>query len=270
MKVKNIYNNFISVNKGNYLAGKKVKTYLNRIKNFNFFRNPFLDIINCGAPRSGSTIINIIINKIIVLKIQKADNYCGSETDYINKLKIMDRYHLTKTHVYSHLIARRIANKKSIGVFTHRDIRDVIVSYLQKGWVKNVDDFIYSSKLNFYTFDAILHAKTKNMIVISYEELINNRKAVIKLLSDSLNVKLSSEEIDDIYHKTSANYTKKLMNELSYSAGEEKKHDKSTGLHNSHINDPKPDKWKDFLSDEEITKINKSAAEYLTCFKYSL
>jgi len=268
--MKNIYTKIISLNKENYLAGKKLKTMLSLFRNFKFQNFYLFDIINCGAPRSGSTVLNILINKIILLKISNSDSYCNNETDYISKLQMTDRLHLSKTHVYSHLIAQRIIDKQSIGFFTHRDIRDVIVSYLQKGWIKNVDEFINGSKIKYYTFDAILYAKTKNMTIISYEDLIHNRKDIIKLIALKLDVTLSSNELNEIYRKSSVDYVANMMNKLTYSKGNIKKHNPSTGLHEDHINDPSIGKWKTYLTDEEIKRINNSAIEYLNYFQYPI
>lgn len=268
MSLKKLYHKIISNNINNYKRGKDIKSFSKPFGYQKVLNSPINDIINCGAPRSGSTLLNIILNEIISKKINNLNNFCSTEDDYKKKFLSLPSLQITKTHLYSNLIAKRIEKGHCIGFFTHRDIRDVIVSYIQKGWVQNVDDFLKNKKLNFYIFDAILYAKTKNMIVISYEELLNNKIEIIRKIAIILKVNLSNDEIDEIDFRTSPAYTKKSMQEIEFLKEGNKEFNSSTGLHKNHINDPQPNKWKKILTQNEIKIINNLAFKYLEFFNY--
>jgi len=268
MKVDKIYNSYISHDICKYKIAKKIKAIINPFRFYKYVNNPIKDIVNCGAPRSGSTLLNIILKEIVTLKVKALDNFCSEEPDYINKLKNTPTLNITKTHNYSWLIAKRIEKTKSIGFFTHRDIRDVIVSQMQKGWIKDVDEFL-KNKSKFYIYNSILYAQTKNMIIISYEKLMNDKKTVIKKVGIALNVELTNEEIDEIDIKTSLNNIKKKIDNMEFIKGAANEVNSSTGLHKNHINDPTLRKWRNNLTPNEINLINKQAAEYIRFFNYS-
>lgn len=262
------YTDIISSNIRLYKLSKLIKLIFNPVGMYKGLKFPSVDIINCGAPRSGSTLMNIILKNILEKKIIKENVFCGNESEYINKLLNGDPNRLIKTHVYSYLIAKRIEKYKSIGFFTHRDIRDVIASQVQKGWIKDAESFIKTKKIKFYIYDAILYASTRNMHIITYDQLMNDIGGVINRVSGILNVKLTDDEISEIKSKISIKSINKRIKEDKLYDNGVKRYNVNSGLHENHIQNPESGKWKIIFNARESRIINDAAKQYLEYFEY--
>lgn len=248
----------------NLFAYKLFRIY----QNFNLYKNsyPIRDIAVCGMPRSGSTLMFNIIKKVIETKNNKTDTFTRNDKQY----KILLKYEISslvkKVHSYSPFLARRIKKRKTIGFFTHRDIRDIVVSEQQKGVVENPDSWKYKMRLRSIVNNALLYAKGPNMYIVSYEKLKNKPGEVIKKVSYALDATLSQEEIDQIKEALSI---KNVKNELKQ-IPEEKRRNFSNQLHKNHIADGKTGKWKKYLSKQQINKITKESTDFLKYFNYEI
>ena len=222
------------------------------------------EIFNCGAPRSGSTLLNIIIKKVLLIAIEKEDNFIFSMKDY--NLKTLNTFPkiLIKVHHFLPMVINKVKKQKAIGFFTHRDIGDIIVSLSQKGWISSFDDFINSYQLHRIVYTSLLYAKSKNMVVISYSDLMNKKEEVIEKVARALNIPLTRDEIKQVLNEINNGNVPKNFN----TSNEMSKFDLGSGLHEGHINDGKSGKWKTHLTNDQIQTINRISNEYLKHFQY--
>ncbi|MCK4947495.1 MAG: sulfotransferase domain-containing protein [Candidatus Aureabacteria bacterium] len=230
---------------------------------------PEKDIVVCGMPRSGSTLLYNILKIILTKTLEMEDGFCFVEKEYTNKMNNQNIYHLRKIHIFSFLLAKRIKTDKTIGFFTHRDIRDVIVSLIQKKWITDFDEFIESGRLHRIVYTSLLYAKTKNMHVFSYDELLHNKEEAMRRVLRILNLELDTTLIEHLIKETSIGNTQRKIAQNKYIIKSDKViYNPATGLHKNHIQDPRTGKWKEFLSREQIKIVNKIAKEYIYFFNY--
>jgi hypothetical protein len=269
MFFKKIYNNYINKSIDNYKSAKKFKSLFNpRFKTA--LKSKSSDIINCGAQRSGSTLLNLIIEEILKGKLNFSKEFCNTEEDYISTIVSDKTRVLIKTHNFSHLVSKRIEMGKSIGFFTYRDIRDVIVSHIQKGWISSYNQFFESGKYRYYLYNSILYSETNNIVSIEYEDLISKKQKTIELVAKNLGYHLSDSEINAINEVTSVKNIKKKMSQFEFGSVNNNLVNADTNLHSNHINDPNSGKWRDSFKEEEIKDINMKASQYLKYFNYNL
>lgn len=237
---------------------------------FQYYRFPIIDIVNCGIPRSGSTLLSMIINEILQFEYEIDYKYVKNEQGYIDHLKKHEPYIFSKLHIYSPLIAKRIKSHKCIGFFTHRDIRDIIVSRVQKGWTKNIENYIKSGANRLQINDALLYANVNNINIISYFDLMNNTKDIIGLVSKKLNITLTEQDIIKIHKNVSISTSKNRIGKANFIRQGENLVDLVSGLHRNHINDPTIGKWREILTNEQIKLINENSMDYLDYFNYEV
>lgn len=222
------------------------------------------DVVICGMPRSGSTLLFNIIKEMLRLHYTKIDPYFINDKQYNKLLKSEISLVVKKNHRYSPLLKKRIMKGLSIGFFTHRDIRDVVVSLKQIGRIPEFDKWTNRGRLRKIVNDALLYAETRKVTMIEYDQLLNQKKNVIDQLEKRLGLKLTDEEKEIIIQKTDIDKTKKMLE----SRNESEQIDYSNHLHQNHISDGKVGKWKDILTDDEIVRINNEAKDFLNLFNY--
>jgi hypothetical protein len=227
---------------------------------------PIKDIIICGIQRSGSTLVYNYTKELIEYKNKNIDTFFSFDIQYKNLLKNEYSSLIKKTHTYTPYISRRIKKKQSIGIFTYRDIRDILVSAIQKGWINSYNDWIRNNGLNQIIFNALLFAETPNIIKISYQELIDNPEIVIKTIASNLDLIIDQDEIIRIIDKYSIPSVKNKISQIPAN----KKLEYSDQFHKNHIYDAKTGKWKDYFSDSDIKIINNYCKRYLEYFNYPL
>lgn len=232
-----------------------------------FFRTtnyPIRDIIICGMPRSGSTLLFNLIKQLMIIHSNKVNTYFNYDLEYRELLSNERSIYVKKNHRYSPLLSKRIEKKLSIGFFTHRDIRDVVVSLIQKGRITDFYDWLARRKLRKIINDSMLYANTKNIILIPYEELINDKKNVILKVAGKLNICLTESEINSLIDSSDI---EKIKEDIKI-RGEVGKIDVITQLHSNHIKDGIVGKWKEILSKDQIDIINESGKDFLKFFRY--
>ncbi|MDY6822428.1 MAG: sulfotransferase domain-containing protein [Thermodesulfobacteriota bacterium] len=238
------------------------------VQSLNAFYHPIRDIINCGAQRSGSTLLHNIIQEILFIHYRSSYNFCKNERDYLSLQKNSMNYNFIKIHAYSPVIARRVAAGRSIGFFTHRDLRDIMASKIQKGSIESVEAFISSGRLRRLVNTALLYASTNNMNVFSYDQIMDDKQKTIIEAASVLKIKLTNQEIDHISDKTSLTNTKAKLQKTTFEKHGNNYVDKQSGLHSNHINDPATGKWKSVLSSREEKMIINEAKDYFIFFGY--
>jgi hypothetical protein len=224
------------------------------------------DIVVCGVQRSGSTLLFNLINEILAENKYKEDTFFEKEILY-KKLLERERSELVKkNHTYLPLVARRVKKGTSVGFFTHRDIRDILASSIQKGWVNNIEEWVDSQRIKYMINNSLLYAKTPNMHIYSYSDLMNKREQTIRSISETLGIELNEESVQKIKQNTSIQKVKKELQQIP----QDVKLFYDNQLHKNHIADGSSGKWRKFFSEEEKNFLNKYCEDYLKYFDYPL
>lgn len=225
---------------------------------------PIRDIVICGMPRSGSTLLFNLIKQITLIYSQKVNTYFNYDSEYRNLLTAETSIYVKKNHRFSPLLSKRIEKKLTIGFFTHRDLRDVVVSLIQKGRITDFYEWLNRRKLRKIVNDSMLYAHTKNIILISYDDLLNNKRKIISKISAELNIQLSDEEIENLIKSSDIEKIKKQIADRRTLDVI----DISTQLHSNHIKDGIVGKWKEKLNEDQIKIINEKSQDFMQFFGY--
>lgn len=224
------------------------------------------DIVVCGVQRSGSTLLFNIINQILAENKYNEDTFFEKEILYKKLLEKERSIQVRKNHTYLPLVANRIKKGLTIGFFTHRDIRDVLVSSIQKGWLTNIQEWVESQRIRYMINNSLLYAKTPYIHIYSYHELMHDRRNVIKSVSEVLGIELNEESIEKIIRNTSIDKVKSKLQEIP----QDVKLYYDNQLHRNHIADGESGKWEEFFTEEEKKFLNNYCGEYLRYFNYPL
>ena len=222
------------------------------------------DVIVCGMERSGSTLLFNIINEVLRENRNVSDPYFDNEIEYKKILSSERSILVKKNHVYVPLAAKRIRKGQSIGFLTHRDLRDVVVSLIQAGWVADVETWVKDYRIKTIGNNAMLYASTPNMNIFSYQQLVSNKEAVIKSVADILNVSLTLEVIEQIDKRTAINE----MRQKQYQQPSPIPYRFDHQMQDDHIADGEIGKWKKHLTQQEAYLLTKYCRKYLDFFGY--
>lgn len=255
----------------------KSKIYKNNLANILYYKNNlshlFLndkllnqdkEIVICGMPRSGSTVVYNIVKDI--LKIDQKFVYVKDNKDYIEAVN--KGYRLIKCHSNLPIIKNRVRSNKAIGIFTYRNLLDIAVSLIQKK--KNTINEIVEKQILFHiSLKALDLAKIKNMHKICYEKDISQLKNLTIKIFRILGVKFSNDELDFIINK----YSKEKVNSIGKNiikTNQQKqfKLNATSGFHENHFFDGKSDKYIDFLDTTTIRLLANQTKDYNTFFSY--
>lgn len=228
------------------------------------------DIVVCGLNRSGSTLTYNIVDHILKKSFKPSLGFFPDEKSYLKELNRPTYSLLRKTHNFSITLKRRIENKQTLGIFTHRHLLDVIASLIEKGWIKDVQDFVNKNGVEKLVNNSILIAEIEGIIIISYDELLTKKEKVIRKIAYEVGTSLGKEEILSIIDETSIEKTQSKISKMNFEKVGNDLVNNETGLHQNHINNPATGKWTKVLSDHDVNLIveRKAYREYNNFFDY--
>ena len=234
-------------------------------------------IICAGSKRSGSTLQYNLISKIVEVSnsgiripFHKQENHYLIQEKYSN----IKGYKVIKTHVITDEIEKLIQSEKSIVFHCYRDIRDVVVSYINKGWInKNLEDISKISQSYIDEYNTLSKYYNDNYYSRKYENFAFHIEDELKFISEKLGIVVDDEEIKDIAKELDiSNLSKfqKSIPEEDKTNAYNQTFNKTTLLHNNHINDGTPNQFIKKLNKLEIITIEKIAWLWLLNHNYSL
>lgn len=223
-----------------------------------------VDVIICGMKRSGSTLVYNLSREILDLNHQKYAG-CRNEKHYRKTLNSGAR--VLKIHANSPLIRRRIKQKKTIGIFTYRNLYDVAASLHQLKAMSyekiEREDILTKMGLN-----SIVIASTPGMHLIKYEDHVKNLHELINKLAKILNRKVSEEKMAHMLEKYSMSAIKKSTYRKELVEGETNPPDSYTGFNNQHVADGESNKFSNFFSETQMKEIKRQCREFMKYFGY--
>ncbi|MEH6764504.1 MAG: FkbM family methyltransferase [Aequorivita antarctica] len=233
-------------------------------------------IVCAGGKRSGSTLQYNIISKIIE-ESQKGKRLTHFKPEEFIKVKEQNSdykgFKVFKTHSLSDEIKYEIKNDNAIVFHCYRDIRDVVVSYINKGWINGNQTSIIDTVNNYLNEHDIWQNCGKEIYSRKYEDFSFNLVDEIRYISEVLNIELKEELINEISNELNIESLKKSQDKIS----EDKKRQSSnqtfhqdTLLHTNHINDGSSNQFLKSLSKSNISLIESLAYGYLLKYDYKL
>ncbi len=244
------------------------RTYL-YLKSFRIFHNiksnDVTDILICGMPRSGSTLVFNIVRDLY--GIENDENRYFKNIYNYNKLLLVSSDKIFKTHIYDEYIRKRIISGKTKAIFTYRDIRDVTVSLHQRGWLDDTSLFC-KRRMKRISYNSLLYAAIPQVLSLRYEEFFYNAEQLVRGLKDFLEIEVDDKLIDEIISKYSRDNVSERLNNIEFNAKAKDEYNISTGFHKNHIYDSEIGKWENYFSIEYRKQLSNDWDLFLDKFGY--
>lgn len=230
----------------------------------------------CGGMfRSASTLQFQITTRLVKdadigEQIGWIDAYRFTETQRIHGSK--RGLKIVKVHVCTESIQAEFFSNNALGVYIFRDIRDVFSSYLKQRH-KSFEFLWNEGFLEICLDNYKIWTNLPNMLISTYQEVMDNLPEEVYRIAQHLNLKTSPEECkkiaDDYNLESQQHRIKRFRSQLlqtSLSPNDHREivdyHDEETLLHMNHIDSAKRGRWREDLSPEEATLIEKKVTKW--------
>lgn len=227
-------------------------------------------------PRSGSTLQYQIAKELLT----KSNCYfqdlgwLGNQNiaQLYTKYDPIYEYVLTKQHNYLSGINKIIDLEKLYILISFRDLRDVIVSLMNKNGTSFENVF---SKLKIQNFinDFNNWLSFKHVLKSKYEIFCNDINNETVRISQFLNIQLPFEDIEEISKNLSITNQRTKINSFSLEKlenYEKEKYDPITLLHQNHIHSGEVNQWRNILNNFQIGIIQYYAKDWLNKYDYPI
>lgn len=233
-------------------------------------------IVCGGGKRSGSTLQYNIISKIVE-ESKKGKRLTHFKPEEFNKVKEQNSdykgYKVFKTHSLTTKIKYEIESDNAIVFHCYRDIRDVVVSYINKGWISGNQASIIDAVDNYLKEHNAWQNYSTEINSRKYENFAFKLVDEIHYLSNVLNIKLNEEQINKISNDLNIESLKKSQDKISEDKLRQSSNQtfhQDTLLHTNHINDGSSGQFLKALSKSNISLIESLAYNYLVKNDYQL
>jgi FkbM family methyltransferase len=231
--------------------------------------------ICCGMSRSGSTLQYQIIKDLFSI------NNIGTPIGYLNGKDLLKRiinekksekHFLVKCHDYIKL-PEEIDQTCIDYIYSYRDIRDVVVSIMQK------ENKSFNEVLTPYFSQSLLENQLKieaikHLYVSRYNNLTSNLHEEIFRLAIFLQIDFEKKQLEKLATKYSLENQRKKINEIDFeNEGIQKygaKYSKETLFHKNHITSGECGNYKQALTSLEIAIIQKQWKNWLSDHNFPL
>jgi len=180
-------------------------------------------LVLCAGPeRSGSTWLYNAVRHLNSTAGIPCDSYWihRLQADKIQRRLAEGRIVVIKTHKYYSDYGDWLFKKYNpVVLLTHRDLREVLVSYMRVGWASDIPNEYVEHHMKWLEHQC--HARSLDL---SFKEIVNDPNSSLKKLAASLELKLDDDRI---------NLVKNCVNSLKPSS--EMKVDQVTKMWPSHI-----------------------------------
>jgi hypothetical protein len=233
-------------------------------------------IFCCGMIRSGSTVHYQLTKEIIEHK-NLGKGLGWVEADKFNNLykenKSNHTFKVVKIHKCLPQIEKMSLNGEALVIHIYRDLRDVIVSILNKDkttfWKTFRKDFL-DSLMN----ESVKWSGLEKVFVSKYEDMISDMATETKRIAEYLDIKLEESLVKKISQKFSIENQKKRIQDFNFEIQGIHTginvHDPNSLLHQNHIFSGKKGQWQDSLSVIEIGLIEDCSYKWLKSNNYEI
>ncbi|MAT90655.1 MAG: hypothetical protein CMC35_08170 [Flavobacteriaceae bacterium] len=233
-------------------------------------------IICAGGKRSGSTLqYNIMANMVEIAGVGKRlSHFDSKEFPAVKEAESTYKgFNVFKTHGLTAELAREVNQGNAIVIHCYRDVRDVIMSSINKGWIKEQNDTVQHATKTYLQEHEAWTTLNGKVLSRKYEDFAFSVPSEIEVLASFLEIELSDAQIQDIAEKVDRNTLKKVQSDIPEAKRRESSKQvfhSETLLHTNHIFDGSKDQFKKGLRPHSICLIEALAHRFLVNHGYEL
>lgn len=180
-------------------------------------------------------------------------------------------YKVFKSHIFSPAIKQEFENSNAVGLYTFRDLRDVVSSLQAKYRCIYQSDQL-AELVSFLLQQHSLWTSQVNTYVSKYEDIILNLEAEIRNIGMFIGVALDDGAVCEYGRRFSLQnqlaYIQSIPDEDLIQATAYDVYDSKTLLHRNHITDGSQGRYLKDLSSAQVAVIEELAQEWLTKYGY--
>jgi len=167
-------------------------------------------------------------------------------------------YKIFKCHEFTPAITREFKEGNALGLYIYRDVRDVIVSFMQK------KGFSFQRVMQGKRIESCIRnynswTRQTGVYISRYEEVVMDMEREVTEIAAFFKIPLELDEIIKIAEKLSLSHQRerieRIKKEKSYMDLGSKKIDPFTLLHTDHISDARVNKWREYLTPQQARHI---------------
>ncbi|MDC7995722.1 FkbM family methyltransferase [Altibacter sp. HG106] len=233
-------------------------------------------IICAGGKRSGSTLqYNMVAHLVEQAGVGKRITYFKPEAfpDVIQEHAEYKGMKVIKSHSLTPTLQDQIKKGNAKVVHGYRDVRDVIVSSMNKGWIQENEEHILKATNDYLRTHDQWMSCDATMLSRKYEDFAFQISNELRILADFLGITITPEQYQTIEDSLDVNRLKAQQANIPEEHKTTISHqvfDKETLLHSNHIHDGSTDQFLKHLSNESILLIESLAYSYLLENQYTL
>lgn len=180
---------------------------------------------------------------------------------------------VAKTHIFNDSVRLALRSGRAVGLYTFRDIRDVVVSFMHK----EERPFSEESARHHVTQNLAWYAgwvKEAGVLVSRYETFVQDLPAEVARIAAFLNIPLSAADCAEVAAQYSLERQRETIaksveaNHLSRHANSQ--FDPYSLLHTNHIHSGEVGAWRSELTPHQIAFVEGLAGDWLTENGYPL
>lgn len=222
-------------------------------------------VICCGMQRSGST----LQYQIACAVAERAGVGRGVGWDWPNatpEMAVSARpVHVLKVHQPNDTFELTLDPAFTRYLYCHRDVRDVVVSLIDKTGPMD-DDRLVNELKNGLIGPYNAFVSRPGALVSRYEDMINDLPGEVRRIAQTIGVTVHETDVADIADGLRLENQKAFIGGRDWSDG--RAWDGRTLLHRNHIADGLVGKWRERLSERQIAIIEQHAGGWLRARGY--
>lgn len=238
-------------------------------------------IFCCGMYRSASTLQFQIASRLI------QDFHTGHAVGWVDVKRfgqVQATYghcagmKLVKVHRCTEAIAAEFHQNNARGIYTFRDLRDVFASYMKQRRMSFEalwqEDLVVDCLNNYHWWTTLPH-----VLVSQYDCIVNDIALEVQRIASHLAISVCPEQATAIAQDYNLEQQKRRIQQfrdqlLQHShhpnndRALEDAHDEHSLLHINHLDSGKIGRWKDDLTEEQVSRIETSVAQWCAHHPY--
>ncbi len=224
-------------------------------------------VVCCGMQRSGSTVQYQIASAVAeTLGIGRGVGWDWSSASE-NMASGERPVHVVKVHQPNPAFEAKLNPACTRYIYCHRDIRDVIVSLLDK--YGPMDDAKIEHHVREFAITPFEHFSRRPGVLISrYDDLCEDLGSEVARIAHIMNATLDAAECATIAQRFALEEQRSYIRGRDWSDGRE--WDSASLLHHNHITDARTGKWKDRLAPGQVQVIERIAGDWLRANGYEI
>ena len=232
----------------------------------------------CGMQRSGSTLQFQLTARLVESsgrgrRVEWVKP--GDFPDLRDRLAADPGWKVFKIHVCTPEMADEFHRDNAMGVYTYRDLRDVLVSTMRK-YHRSFEDLMASGFLGHCLEQYDKWTALPNVLTTRYENMVANLPAEVERIAAHLGIAVSTDTCRQIAEEHSIDQQRARIAEntrtgdLRESIVKGTFYNPSTNLHTNHIHEGAVGAWTQILDATQVQRLEAEAGSWLVEHGYDL